>query len=146
MPSQDVYGYCMAYAGARPGNQSAAEARMINSILNDGAVIPVTGDDIRPDVPLPAACTEPVDVPNVGTGNATGGPGHPAIAGYDTSAVTPLEAWLRQKHMAAMGIPAGAGNYDPNVPQVALPVGRCRGVEVACGRMRCVAEPRLISN
>jgi hypothetical protein len=115
LPPTQVKQRALSYAGCKPANRTDAQARMVSEIEDESFFVDMSGNGSRRPYPLPAEVTEVVDVPDIGTGNFQGGPNHPAIAGYDTGAITPLEAWLHGKHMAALGIPNGASNYDPNV-------------------------------
>ncbi len=115
LPATSVKDHALAYAGAFPAARGGSAARMIDSILDDDATLNQTG--LRPAVPVPDEATVAVNVPNgIGTGNFTGDGTHAIVAGYTNDAtITPLESWLHGLHMAALGIPSGAANYNPNV-------------------------------
>jgi len=112
MPSASVRDYALAYAGAWPSDRSPGDTRVITGITDRtlSAVRATPGDADM------ALATDAADVPAVGTANTgTLGGGHSLVTGYDSGSITQLEQWLHDQHMAALGIPTGAADYDPNI-------------------------------
>ena len=110
----EVEGYVLAYAGAHPANRDANSRRIVADVVAETARVNVGPCPTFAD---PTLTTAAVDVPHgLGTSHLAGGDGaHPAVAGYDAGAITPLEQWLHARHLAALGIPSGAADYDPDV-------------------------------
>ena len=113
-PASEVESYVMTYAGATPANRDANSQRIFDDIVAETARVRV-GE--CPTFADPTLTTAAVDVPDgLGTVQLAGGDGtHPAVTGYDAGQVTGLEQWLHDRHMAALGIPSGAADYDPDV-------------------------------